>query len=359
MSGRRPPAERLRIALIAPPWYPVPPGGYGGIELVVYLLAGELGRLGHEVTVFGRQGGRDGFELVALAPESWTADLGERDQAAREATYLRQAYRMLRQRAFDVVHENSGHFGILMAATHQLQSAPVATLHGDLTEADARFLGSVHRVVELVAISRAQQGMVAGVRWAGVVHNAVDAGHLRLGRGRGGYLLDLARICPEKGQHLAIEVARRAGLRLVLAGKVAEGAEDYFREQIEPHLGKRVEWIEDAAGTDKADLLGGAAALIFPIQWEEPFGLAMVEAMASGTPVVATPRGAAIEIVDEGVTGLLAEDVDGLVEAVGRLGEIDRKRCSEHARDRFSARRMALGYEEVYRSAIERKRDRA
>lgn len=359
MSGPdRASRDRLRIALVAPPWYPVPPTGYGGIELVVYLLADELVKLGHDVTVFGRQGGRNGFELIALAPESWTSDLETRQHQAREATYLRRTYEMLRRRSFDVIHENSGYAGLLIAAMLELQAAPLATLHGDLTEADGRFLSTIDRNVDLVAISRAQQGMVAGVRWAAVVHNAIDERHLRFGEEPGDYLLDLARINPQKGQHVAIEVARRAGKRLVLAGKVDVDAGAYFREQVEPHLGRDVEWREDVGGHDKAELLKGAAALVFPIQWEEPFGLAMAEAMASGTPVIATPRGAAVELVDEGVTGFLAEDVDGLVDAVRRIDEIDRRACADHARDRFSPRRMAEGYEAAYRAAISRKRDR-
>lgn len=347
----------LRIAIVAPPWYPVPPGGYGGIELVVYLLADELVKLGHEVTVLGRQSGRNGFELVALAPESWTEDLGNSGHQAREATFLRLAYQMLRHRSFDVIHENSGYGGMLMAATLELQSAAVATLHGPLNEPDGRFLSTIDRDVDLVAISSAQRGMVAAVRWAGVVHNAVDMSHLEVGGGEGGYLLEVARISPDKGQDVAIEVARRANKRLILAGKIDEGNQDYFREKVKPHLGKQVEWIEDVGGRAKTELLAQAAGLLFPIQWEEPFGLAMVEAMASGTPVIATGRGAAIEIVDEGVTGLLADDVDDLVLAVDRLGEIDRERCAERARDRFSPRRMAEGYEAVYRAAVARKRD--
>ncbi len=357
MVGRAP--KRLRVAIVAPPWYPVPPEGYGGIELVVYLLAAELAKLGHDVTVFGRQSGRNGFELVALAPESWTQDLGGRDHQAREATFLRRTYQMLRNWSFDVVHENSGYAGIVMAATLDLQSAAVATLHGPLNESDGRFLSTIDRDVELVAISGAQQGMVAAVRWAAVVHNAVDMSHLEVGNGEGDYLLEMARITPDKGQDVAIEVARRAEKRLVLAGKIDEGQEDYFREKVKPHLGKQVEWIEDVGGRAKTELLANAAGLLFPIQWDEPFGLAMVEAMASGTPVIATRRGAAVEVVDEGVTGLLADDVDDLVAAVGRLGEIDREGCAEHARSRFSPRRMAEGYEAVYRAAVMRKRDQA
>ncbi len=348
----------LRIALIAPPWYPVPPHGYGGIELVVYLLAHELTELGHEVTVFGRQSGGNRFELLALSPEGWTEDLGGREHLTREATYIRRAYEVVGRRPFDVVHDNSGYMGLVVASLLPLQSATVATLHGDLTAADAEFLSAIDRHVDLVAISRAQQGLVAGVRWAGMVHNAVDDRVLDFDPKGGEYLVELARICPEKGQHLAIEVARRTGMRLILAGKIGEGSEAYFRKQVRPHLGDKVEWVENVAGRDKGKLLAGARAMIFPIQWEEPFGLAMVEAMATGTPVVTTPRGAATEIVEEGVTGLFGDDVDGLVEAIHRVADIDRERCSEHSRRRFSARQMARGYEEIYRAAISAKRDR-
>ena len=351
--------ERLAVAFVAPPWYSVPPEGYGGIEVVIYLLAEELAKLGHDVTVFGRQGSHDDFEAVALAPATWAAELGGPKHEARELTYLHAAYKHIRQRSFDVLHEHSGYAGVLLASLLDLQSAAVATIHGDLEEADAQFLSAVAERVEVVSISRAQRATVAGVRWAGTVHNAVDSSALRIGVEGGDYLVDLARICPDKGQHVAIEVARRAGLRLVLAGKVAEGSEDYFEREVRPHLGSRVEWRENVSGRAKAELLAGAAAMLFPIQWEEPFGLAMVEAMASGTPVVATPRGAAVELVDEGVTGYLGEDEEGLLEALERARTIDRRACAAHARERFSPHRMAEGYLEVYLDAIARRRDRA
>lgn len=351
--------DSLRVAIVAPPWYPVPPNGYGGIEQVAFLLAEELQKLGHEVTLYGRQGGGGNFELIPMAPESWEGDLGGRDQAPREATYLRHTYHMLQRRAFDIVHDNSGYVGLLMAAMCHLQSAAVGTLHGDLSEADGEFLGTIDRDVALVAISAAQRARVHWVRWGGVVHNAVDPTNLEIGLEPGGYLLDLARICPDKGQHVAIDVARRAGRRLVLAGKVGEDDQGYFREKIEPHLGDGVEWIENVAGREKTRLLAGAAGLLFPIQWEEPFGLAMIEAMASGTPVIATPRGAAVEVVDEGVTGFLGAEAEDLVRAVDRLPEIDRGACAAHARDRFSPQRMARGYADVYQKAIQVRRDRA
>lgn len=346
--------EPLRIAFVAPPWLPIPPGGYGGIEYVVYLLARELQRMGHHVTVFGRQGSEPQLDVIALAPESWSQHLGSRQQAARECLHIFRAYELIRRRAFDVVHDHTGFNGIMMAAALRMPAAAVATLHGDLTEADGEFLAAVQERVALVAITAAQRSQVASVQWSGVVHNAVDPDGLDVGAEKDGYLLQLARITPDKGQHLAIEVARRTGRRLVLAGKIDPAGRDYFHESIEPRLGDGVEWVEDVSGRDKAELLARASAMLFPIQWEEPFGLAMVEAMASGTPVVALARGAASELVEEGVTGFLATDVDGLVEGVRRSVDIDSAACARTARERFSPRRSAEGYEAVYRAAVDR-----
>lgn len=342
----------MRVALVAPPWYPVPPEGYGGIELFVALLGDELVELGHDVTVFGRAGGGGRFEYVALARESASEELGGPEQLEHEFEYLERVYDAVVRAGFEVVHENSGYMGMLLAGQVAGDAAVVATLHGDLDSYDSGFLSVLDGRVRLVAISEAQRSMVEDVDWAGVVHHAVDARALRLEPRAGDYLVDLARITPDKGQHVAIEVARRAGRRLVLAGKVAEGDDEYFERCVKPHLGGDVEWLPNVEGRAKADLLAGAAAMLFPIQWEEPFGLAMAEAMVSGTPVVATPRGAAVELVEEGVTGFLAADVDGLVDAVRRVAEIDRRRCGERARERFSPRRMAREYEAIYRAAL-------
>lgn len=344
-----------RIAMIVSPWYPVPPNGYGGIELMAYNLAIELQARGHEVAVIGQQGSKGPFETIAVAPESWAPQLGGRDQQARECLFLDRAYHVARRRAFDVIHDHSGLPGILVAATSGLDSPVVATLHGSLTEAEGDFLGEVDGEVHLVAISRSQQHQVAGVKWRRVVHNAVDPAdyHPVRSEEKEDYLMQLARISPSKGQHLAIEVARRVGLRLVLAGKVDPDSSDYFEEQVKPHIGELVTWHENVVGMEKARMLAKAKAMIFPIQWEEPFGLAMVEAMVSGTPVIAMARGAASEIVEPGITGWLAEDIDGLVEAYGRLGEIDLQRCAERAIERFGPKQMADGYQSVYERAIQ------
>lgn len=340
--------------MIVSPWYPVPPVGYGGIELMAYNLARELQLRGHQVCVIGQQGSKGPFEVAAVAPESWSEQLGTRDQQPRESLFLHRAYHLVRRRAFDVIHDHSGLTGILLGASSGLDTPIVATLHGDLTEAEGDFLAAVDRDIHLVAISRSQQAQVADVNWRRVVYNAVDPAEYNpvcnLDE-KEYYLFQLARVTPSKAQHLAIEVARRVGLRLVLAGKVED--EGYFEKEIKPHIGDRVTWYENVVGAEKARLLAHARAMIFPIQWEEPFGLAMVESMVSGTPVIAMARGAASELVEPGITGFLAEDLDGLVEAYGRIGEIDLERCVKRASDRFGPGQMADGYQSVYERAIQ------
>ncbi|HEY1455095.1 MAG TPA: glycosyltransferase family 4 protein [Candidatus Dormibacteraeota bacterium] len=356
--------EPRRIALIVGPWFPVPPNGYGGIELMAYNLACELHRRGHQVSVIGRQGSKGPFETIPIAPESWAPQLGTRDHLPRELLFLYRAYELVRRRAFDVVHDNSGLTGILMAAATELQTPVIATLHGDLTEAEGEYLAAVDHRVHLVAISQAQKALVAGVDWRRVVYNAVDPAMYRAVTDpaeKGDYLLHLARISPSKGQHVAIEVARRLNVPLVLAGKIDPDSTAYFEEQIKPHLGERVTWRENVHGEEKSELLGKARAMLFPLQWEEPFGLAMVEAMVSGTPVIAIPRGAAAELVEPGVTGFLATDADGMVKAFECIQEIDLKRCVQVAAERFGPAQMADGYQSVYERAIEDSyyRDRA
>jgi glycosyltransferase involved in cell wall biosynthesis len=349
--------EPRRIAFIVSPWYPVPPEGYGGIELMAFNLASELSHRGHQITVIGRQGSHGPFESLALAPESWTSQLGTPSQLPRELLFQYRAYETVRSRAFDVIHDHSGPTGILVAATSGLTAPVVATLHGPLTEAEGDFLAAVDRRVHLVAISHAQQSTVVGVDWRGMVYNAIDPSAyspITNPDEKEGYLVQLARISPEKGQHIAIEVANRLNMPLVLAGKVDADVRRYFEQQIKPHLNDRITWRENVWGKDKANLLAKANAMLFPIQWEEPFGIAMVEAMVSGTPVIATRHGAAAELVTPGVTGWLADDVEAMVKAYSKVAEIDLGRCVEEAGRRFGPAQMADGYESVYERAIER-----
>lgn len=344
-----------RIAMIVSPWYPVPPTGYGGIELMAYLLATELQQRGHEVSVIGQHGSKGQFESLTIAPERWVDQLGTEDEVARSQLFLYRAYQMLEQKEFDIVHDNAGLAGMLLGACVKQSPPVVATVHGPTTAVELDFLRAIDRRVHLVAISHSQQNLAPGVNWRGVVHNAVDPTHYTPivdPAEKEDYLVQLARISPDKGQRVAIEVAQRLGMRLVLAGKVDDAERKYFESEISPHLGDSVVWIENVAGEEKRQLLAHARAMLFPIQWDEPFGIAMIEAMVSGTPVIATARGSANEVVEPGVTGWLADDAVGMVGAFSRLGEIDLRRCVESASFRFGPARMADGYEGIYERAI-------
>ncbi len=338
----------LRIAIVAPPWYPLPPRGYGGTELVVHLLHTELRRRGHEVTVFGATGSGPGVTMLADA--GWNPDLGGPWSAVRESTYLARVYDRLQGKRFDVVHDHVGPEGVLLALESGIAPVVVHTVHGEITEPYCSFYREVESKVRLCAISVSQATSAPELHFAAMVHNAVEipAGPPKGSKER--YLIEVARIVSTKGQHLAIQVARRTGRKLILAGKVERTGEGerYFEDEVEPHLGRSIEYYPNVHGPEKARLVARAAAGIFPLQWAEPFGLAMAECMVAGTPVVALRTGSAPELIEPGVTGFLAEDVDGLVDAVNHLEEIDPARCAAVARERFSPARMADDYLRVY-----------
>ena len=341
--------DALRIALVAPPWYPLPPRGYGGTELVVHLLHNELRRLGHDVTVFGAEGSEAGVTMLADA--AWSHDLGGHDEPARQSTYLARVYAALSGQRFDAIHDHTGFEGLLLALHSELAPVVVHTIHGELDEPRCTFYKEVHTRARLCAISVSQAASAPSLRLAGIVHNAVELPTAPPSVTHERYLIEVARITADKGQHLAIQVAQRSGRKLVLAGKVERSAAGlrYFEEQVEPFLGPTVEYYPNVAGAQKARLISRAAAGIFPLQWSEPFGLAMVECMVAGTPILALRSGSAPELIEQGVTGFLAEDADDLVQAANRLDQIDRLRCAEVARERFSPRHMAERYLSVYR----------
>ncbi len=352
MTGRGD-AGRLtqrHVVMVAPPWYPIPPHGYGGIELVVGLLAAALRQAGHRVTVLGAEGSK--LDAISLAPQSWRADLGGSEERLREVTYAARVATTLTQLGtIDVIHDHCG-FATLVAACAAEVAPVVHTVHGDIPEAYATFYSSVVDRVNFVAISAAQRRTLPEFAWAATVHNAVDVDSLVVSpASKEPYLLCLARICPDKGQHVAIEVARRTGMRLVLAGKVeaTPQAIEYFNRHVKAAIdGANVIHLDNVAGEEKAQLLARAHALLAPLQWDEPFGLAMVEAMASGTPVIAIARGAAPELVTHEVTGFLVDGVDEMVDAVPRVGELDPLACATQTRGRFSPSVMASSYQRLY-----------
>jgi glycosyltransferase involved in cell wall biosynthesis len=351
---------KLNIALISPPWYPVPPQGYGGIELVVGLLAAGLRHKGHRVHLFGAEGSETG--AIVCAPRDWRDDLGRPRMSLREAAYAGRVQRVLRDLtltmgAVDIIHQHSGMVGLLAAQAMGL--APVIhTVHGPLGDIERQAYESVVEDAGLVAISDAQRKTAPDLNWIGTVHNAVDvdALTLRSAETREPYLLVLARICADKGQHLAIEVARQTGMKLVLAGKIENTRDglDYYHRQVAPDIdGHDVVHIPNVSGKEKAELLANATALLAPNTWPEPFGLSMVEAMASGTPAIALNHGAAAELIEDGRTGFVVGDVGAMAEAVRMARQIDPVSCALRARQLFSPEVMVDRYLAIYQGVID------
>ncbi len=340
--------DRVRIAEIAPPWFAVPPAGYGGIELVVALLADGLVERGHDVTLFASGGSQTKATLTtplvdppdpALVGNTWY------DTYHAVSAYLEIAD------TFDVVHDHSGIVGPALGALRGGRPPVVHTLHGPWTEPSRTLYGLLDRYVHLVAISEAQRNDNPNIRYAGVVYNGIDLDAYPLVEEKDDFLVYIGRANPDKGPTLAIEVARRAGLPLAMVVKRNEPFERaYWDEIVAPLLNDEVEVFESITHAHKVDLLGRARAKLLPIQWPEPFGLVMVEAMACGTPVVACPAGAAVELIEEGVTGYLRESIDGLVAAVSEVDRCSPEQCRARVSDRFSAEVMVTAYEQLYES---------
>jgi glycosyltransferase involved in cell wall biosynthesis len=339
-----PTGRPLRIAMVAPPWYELPPDGYGGIEAMVYSLSEELTARGHEVTLVGAgQPDVSGeFRQTYIEPPS-----GKIGQPIPEVTHALVAAAHLDELDLDVVHDHSL-AGPLSARARR--SPTVVTTHGPIEGDLADYYANLGPNVCLVAISEFQRSRAPGLPWAGVVHNAIPVGEYPFRADKEDFCLFLGRMNGEKAPDLAIEAARAAGRRIVVAAKCTEPAERrYFEERVRPLLGPDAEWFGPADSQQKKDLLARAGCLVFPIQWDEPFGLVMVEAMACGTPVVALRGGSVPEVVSDGVTGFVRDDPAELPDAIRRAGELDPEACRRVVAERFDVPVMTDGYEAVYR----------
>lgn len=339
----------MRIAQVAPLIESVPPHGYGGTERVVSYLTEELVREGHQVTLFASGDSVTSAELVPCAPRSLRLDPDVVDPIAHQTVELEavaaQAHR------FDVIHWHLDYFHFPMS--RRLRIPHVTTLHGRLDIPDLQPVYREFREMPLVSISNDQRAPLSHANWVATVHHGMPADELTPRFEPGEYLAFLGRISPEKRADRAIEIARRTGMRLRIAAKVDDADRGYFESHIEPMLEQdHVEFIGEIGPDDKHDFLAHASALLFPIDWSEPFGLVMIEAMACGTPVVAYRSGSVPEVIVDGVNGFVVDDLDGAVQAVRRLDELSRRRCRQAFEERFTAERMARNYLALYEHLI-------
>ncbi|MCA1691207.1 MAG: glycosyltransferase family 4 protein [Acidimicrobiales bacterium] len=339
----------MRIAEIAPVWVPVPPPGYGGIELVVSLLANGLVERGHEVTLYAAIGSESSARIISPVPEG--ADLAEMGtDVGTEVAHALPAYLAIDE--FDVIHDHSG-VGTALGAARNGKPPVVHTLHGPWTESSRRFYAAVSPPIRLIAISEAQKAENPDLAYAGVVHNGIDLDIYPWQKEKEDFLVWLGRCSPEKGPGRAVEIAKEAGKRLVLMMKRSEPAEmEYWEKEVKPRLRGDEEVLFNVGHDEKVDVLSRARATLFPIQWPEPFGLVMIESMACGTPVLATALGAAPEIIVDGSTGILVADTDDMVEALSRLDDLSPEACRERVADHFSADAMVTKTERVLEEAV-------
>lgn len=338
----------MRIALISTSAVSTPPRGYGGTELVVAELAKGLRALGHHVIVYATGDSTCAGELVAHLP----APVWPPDREAEEA-HAAFAFADVSMRDVDIVHVNSPH-----ALTYSI-SCPVpcfATIHH---ARDERLVGKygAHPAVHLVAISKRQRDLHPELSLAGVVHHGLDPAEYPLGGGLGGYAAFIGRFCEIKGVHHAIDAAVRADVPLILGGapQAIEESETFFLQEVQPRIrcnDERVLWLGELRQQAKVSLLRDARATLFPIGWEEPFGLVMIESMLVGTPVIAFPHGSVPEVVEEGLTGFIVRSTEEMAARLHQLDHFDRERCRERARSRWSTDRMAAEHVALYESVL-------
>jgi glycosyltransferase involved in cell wall biosynthesis len=335
----------MRIAQVAPLYESCPPQLYGGTERVVSHLTEELVRQGHEVTLFASGDSQTRAMLEAPCQRALRLDAHCRDPLAWHMILINRVVRSAH--LFDIIHFHIDYLHFPTFAAHSGKT--LTTLHGRLDLPELPPLMQEFSMMPLVSISNAQRGPLPWANWYGTVYHGLPPDLFAPGAGDGGYLAFVGRISPEKGPERAIEIARRVGMPLVIAAKVDRVDQEYFKERVEPLLDDPlIEFIGEIAEPEKQALLGDAAALLFPIDWPEPFGLVQIEAMACGTPVIAFRCGAVPEIIDDGVTGLLVASVEEAAAAVPAALQLDRKMIRRRFDERFQVARMTRDYLDLY-----------
>jgi glycosyltransferase involved in cell wall biosynthesis len=334
----------VRVGMIAPITHPYPPPGYGPWEKVTHDLTERLVHDGHEVTLFAAAGSETRAALVPTSDEVLSA-IPPAGRRAVEDRHIAMAMAAASDGSFDIVHS---HLHVHALGFADLIPCPLlTTLHGAAWDRSHHELLLLHADSPFVSLSDRERRFLPELNYVATIPNGIRMGDFPAGSGEGGYAVFVGRLAPEKAPHLAVEAARRAGLRLLMAGVVEDVHRDYA-DSVLAGGGDDVEFLGPLERDELAKLLQDALVLVMPLAWDEPFGLVVVEALAAGTPVVAWRRGAMPEIIDDGVTGFLVDDVSMAVAALNRYGEISRQTCAEQARLRFSDSVMAASYAAVY-----------
>ena len=342
----------MKIAILSPPWFPVPPPGYGGIELVVSLLADGLVDAGHEVTLFASGDSHTKAELASVYERAPSDLIG---RSLPELRHVLAGYAQAGE--FDIVNDHSGPLAAALGAS--VETPAVHTVHGPLDSEGGEIYELVARVspqVGLVSLSLNQRRPKPDLPWVANCPNAIDLSLYPAKPHKGDYLLFLGRMSADKGCHRAIAVAMEVGLPLKIAGKSRDrGERQYFADFVEPHLGHHeIEYFGEVSHGQKVELLQDARATLFPIEWEEPFGLVMIESMACGTPVIATRHGAVPEVIEHGRGGIIVDHFREMPAALDAADTLDPTECRRYVEERFAPERMVADYVDAYQTALAR-----
>jgi len=353
--------RKLRIAQIAPLWYKIPPEKYGGTELVVYNLTEELVRRGHKVTLFASGDSRTSAKLASVYPHYLKKDGIE--WTDQKYTLLNLAEAFKRQDQFDIIHSHIDLYDLYFA--HLLNTPVISTMHNRLM-IDKIKVGSVmkdkredvdriniyqhFRKHNIITVSKSQIKLsFVKMNFLGTVYNGLDLENYKYNSKGSDYFIWAGRMHRDKGAGNVVRMARKLGIKLRMAGRVKSDSEKkYFKEEIKPFLNDSVRYIGEISTRQKSGFFGNARALLYPIEWDEPFGLVMTEAMACGTPVIAYDRGSVSEIIENGKTGYVAKNISGFSDSIRNIGKINRKTCRLVVEKKFSTKSMAEGYEDIY-----------